>query len=183
MRALVVTCTLIFVLGFSIRIADANQHLLIDVQWQQLGIQNHALSVEEKLNKIQAMTSLIDLQPSASTSVTKTPNEIFGAGVATEAELAFAKWMMLKELGIPAEEFRLVYVNDTKSNESHVWLAWYQNDQTTIITSSDILNAKSQQLGLASNVDVLAVLDPQQVLQSRQFTRTASVNSKGAVFI
>ena len=53
MRALAVLFTLLF----SINLADANQQVLLRVQWQQLALQNSLLSLQEKVDKIQGIAS------------------------------------------------------------------------------------------------------------------------------
>lgn len=178
------TLALIVSLLFSINLADANQQVLLRVQWQQLALQNSVLSLNEKVQKVQAITSLIDIESSSASQVAKTPNQIFQDGIATQAELAFAKWYMLKELGFSADEFRLVYVKNAKENANQVWLAWYQTQQTKIITSTDILDSTSPRIsGANSGIEVLSVLDPSAVLKSRNATRTASLNDQDAVFL
>ncbi len=180
MRLLALITTLLF----SINLADANQQVLLRVQWQQLALQNSVLSLNEKVEKVQAITSLINVDPSIKTQVNKTPNQIFEHGVATEAELAFAKWYMLKELGFSTDEFRLIYVKNAAANSNQVWLAWYQTQQTKIITSTDILDATSPRVsGVNSGIEVLSVLDPNTVFKSRNSTRTASLNNQDSVFL
>lgn len=179
MRALAVLFTLLF----SINLADANQQVLLRVQWQQLALQNSVLSLQEKVDKVQGITSLIEIDKTQSSQVVKTPLQVFEQGQATQAEIAFAKWYMLKELGFPADQFRLVYVKDKQGTGTDVWLAWYQTQQVKIITQSDVLDADSRHFQRNNTLEVMSVVDPQRVLKSRKSTRTANLNKQGAVFL
>ena len=179
MRALAVLFTLLF----SINLADANQQVLLRVQWQQLALQNSLLSLQEKVDKIQGIASLIEIDQQRASQVVKTPLQVFEQGQATQAEIAFAKWYMLKELGVPAEQFRLVYVKDKQATSTEVWLAWYQTQQVKIITQSDVYEGNLDHLRRNRSLEVVSVVDPQLILKSRQSTRTASLQQQGAVFL
>ncbi|GAB3002375.1 hypothetical protein [Psychrosphaera aestuarii] len=170
MRILVVFVTMLF----SISLADANQQALLRVQWQQLSLQNNLLSDAEKLERIQALSSLISLNKNSPTQVVQTPLELFESGEATEAELAFSKWIMAKKLGLPAEQFRLVYVQNKENLSRQVWLAWFGDDQVKLITSSDIIERSSSVKKYQSEVEIISVVDPEHILTSRNNARVTN---------
>ncbi len=168
---------------FSITLADANQQALLRVQWEQLSLQNSILSSNEKIERVQALSSLIKLNNHSPTQVVQTPADVFESGNASEAEVAFAKWVMFKELGFPTDQFRLIYVKNNKDLTNHVWLAWYSDVNLKLITSSDIVENASVLARLNASVDVLAVVDPQQVMQSRAESRSSNLGGNQTLFL
>ena len=54
-----------------------------------------------------------------------TPAESFGSDGGDCEDFAIAKYFALKELGVPLERFRFVYVTATASRELHMILAYY----------------------------------------------------------
>ena len=54
-----------------------------------------------------------------------TPAESVGSGGADCEDYAIAKYFLLKELGVPTERLRLVYVRAARLNQAHMVLAYY----------------------------------------------------------
>jgi hypothetical protein len=179
MRTLVVAITLLF----SISLADANQQALLRVQWKQLEVQNHMLTGKEKLERVQALSTLIKLNNYSPTKVSQTPADIFESGFANEAEIAFSKWVMFKELGLDADQFRLVYVQEKENKNNHVWLAKYDDEKVTLITLNDVVSRDSLVNKFKSEVNVLSVVDPKVVYQHRVTTRSSAVEGQQNGFL
>ncbi len=179
MRSFVVFVTLLF----SISLADANQQALLRVQWQQLEVQNHMLTTVEKMARVQALSTLIKLNNYSPTKVGQTPADIFESGFASEAEIAFSKWVMFKELGLAADQFRLVYVQDKQNKDNHVWLAKYEGEHITLITLNDIVTRSNVVEKFKSEVEVLSIIDPMLVYQHRVNTRSSDVEGQKLSFL
>ena len=170
MRTFVVFVTMLF----TISLADANQQTMLRVQLQQLTLESATLTDVEKVDRIQALSTLINLQDEKQTQLVQSPEQLFQSGYGNEAELAFAKWQMLSDLGLPKEQFRLVYVQDKKDLSRQVWLAWYTADKIKLITSSDVFDRTKTVKRIQSEVDVLSVLNPELVLSNRSHTRSSN---------
>jgi predicted transglutaminase-like cysteine proteinase len=54
-----------------------------------------------------------------------TPAEAVGSGGADCEDYAIAKYFLLKELGVPVAQMRLVYVRAVRLNQAHMVLAYY----------------------------------------------------------
>lgn len=169
MRLIALFITLLF---FSISVADANQHAVLKAQWQLLQSQGAQLNYEQKLEKVQTLTSFVSLNDSHATKLAHSPNQIFESEQATSAEIAYAKWQMLVALGSDPESFRLVYTVDEESNES-VWLAVDQGGAVQLISPSRIISqTEFNKLLLYKQISVVSVVNPTRVLASRDNARS-----------
>ena len=176
--------TFLVTLLFSITLADANQQVLLRVQWQQLELQQQALNPQEKLQRVQDLSAFIALQPDLTTQVEKVPYQVFNTGMANEAELAFAKWVMFINLGYNPNQFRLVYLQQEQSQKNHVWLAMYEPSGGKLITSNQIVDQSELETILITNqLNIISVLDPNQVLNSRQEKRRSRNQEQNMLFL
>jgi len=176
--------TFLATLVFSITLADANQQVLLRVQWQQLELQNAFLNPSEKLQRVQDLSAFIAVQTIDNTHVSKSPFQVFKSGAANEAELAFAKWMMYVNLGFDPEQFRLIYLQQQQTQKSHVWLAMYTSDEPKIITTNQIVDqSELETILLTEKLDIISVMDPNQILNSRINKRHAEDQLQGTMFL
>jgi len=166
--------TFIFIFLFANSLADASQQVLLRVQWQQLALNQETLSRSEKLSRVQDLSAFIALQSDFNTKVGKVPHQVFTSGLASEAELAFTKWVMFTNLGFAPEQFRLVYLQHSPTLTNHVWLAMYDTQGGKIITSNQIVDqSQLESILINDQLQIVSVLDPNQVLNSRMEKRRA----------
>jgi len=176
--------TFLATLIFSITLADANQQVLLRVQWQQLELQNAFLKPHEKLQRVQDLSAFIAVQSMENTHVGKTPYQVFKTGTANEAELAFAKWMMYVDLGFDPEQFRLIYLQQQESQESRVWLAMYDSQDSKIITTNQIVDQDElNTILLTEKLDIISVMDPNLILNSRINKRQTEDQLQDTMFL
>ena len=176
--------TFILTLGFSITLADANQQVLMQVQWQQLSLQADLINNEEKLQRVQDLSAFISLDTQTSTKLAKSPHQVFKTGSANQAELAFSKWLMYTKLGFAPEDFRLIYLQRPKGQATQVWLAYYDGQDAKLITSNQIVDrSRLNSILTASRMEIVSVVDPNQVLHSRLDKRQFAGQSQGMSYL
>jgi hypothetical protein len=166
MRIFILLVSLIY----TINLADADQQGLLRVQWQQLSQLQGSLTDQQKLSRVQSLTSIINVGRTNATNISRDLNDVFQSGLANDAELAYSKWSMLVALGLDANAFRLAYVNVLGSNDV---VLMYQEQSQSFILSRETMASKSDFTAMLanSNGQVVAVIDPTKMHQTRTRSR------------
>jgi hypothetical protein len=169
-------CCASITLCFSIALADASQHALLQVQWNQLEKQSNRLTDTEKFAKVQSITSLIDISHQASTHISRSTSDVFESGEASQAELAMTRWRMLSQLGMNNDQFRLIYLQHRGTSRPSVWLAQYDSKGITAMTSEKMLGSTDLEKVFEQH-EVISVLDPNDILAARLGSRQSNGTS------
>lgn len=156
---------------YTINLADANQQSLLRVQWLQLQSQQAALSDEQKFNLIQSLTATINPSDNNQTRLNQVQYQMLESGVASDAELVYAKWSMLVELGLPEDHFRMVYLNSNSKNK--VVLVYQGTNGARVFSRSHAYDqAEFETLVVGNEWNIVSVINPEKVQLSRTNSRT-----------
>jgi predicted transglutaminase-like cysteine proteinase len=99
-------------------------------EWQQLLITQKTASVTEQLYEINRFFNEIefvdDITHWGYRDYWATPIEFLGTNGGDCEDFTIAKYFSLRELGVPAEKLRLMYVTATRPRQAHMVLAYYE---------------------------------------------------------
>lgn len=122
-----------------------------------LAMDNRQLSVREKLDLVNDSLNEIpwvsDKRNWSQTDYWATPMETLARFGGDCEDIAIAKFMLLRLMGIPAQSLRLGYVKVKSSNEAHMVLVYSDVDNQALILD----NLESLVLSHELRVDLLAV--------------------------
>lgn len=97
--------------------------------WRRTIEESRGLSVEQKLQNVNNffnMLQFVDDQVHwGKNDYWATPIEFLGSGGGDCEDFTIAKYFALRELGVPDEKLRLVYVKALRLNQHHMVLAYY----------------------------------------------------------
>lgn len=166
MRLFILVVSLIY----TINLADASQQALLRLQWSQIEAQKDLMSDNEKYLRVQALSSLFQVDQNNRTDLSQPIAAMISNAKANEAELAYMKWSMLDKLGFTADEFRMFYLHQQGQNV--VALIHYGIEHTAVFTRDQILSEASFMRQYADDWTILSVVDPNTVRFSRTQTRS-----------
>ncbi|MBT1452450.1 transglutaminase-like cysteine peptidase [Glaciecola sp. XM2] len=99
-------------------------------EWQQVLIEHQNAKVDEQLYEINRFFNEIefvdDIKHWGVADYWATPLEFLGTNGGDCEDFTIAKYFSLRELGIPAEKLRLMYVTATRPRQAHMVLAYYE---------------------------------------------------------
>ncbi|TYL49450.1 transglutaminase-like cysteine peptidase [Marinomonas sp. IMCC 4694] len=108
--------------------ASAEKRILA---WRQLVDDSKALPIVEQLTQVNTffnqMDFVDDMKLWGKEDYWATPIEFLGMQAGDCEDFTIAKYFTLRELGVPDEKLRLVYVKALKLNQHHMVLAYYHN--------------------------------------------------------
>lgn len=97
--------------------------------WRKLVDESQSLSIVDKLKKVNdffnQMEFVDDIKLWGKEDYWATPIEFLGMQAGDCEDFTIAKYFTLRELGVPDEKLRLVYVKALKLNQHHMVLAYY----------------------------------------------------------
>ncbi|WP_249344288.1 transglutaminase-like cysteine peptidase [Marinomonas sp. CT5] len=106
--------------------ASAEKRILT---WRRLINESQSLSIVDKLTKVNdffnQMDFVDDMTLWGKEDYWATPIEFLGMQAGDCEDFTIAKYFTLRELGVPDENLRLVYVKALKLNQHHMVLAYY----------------------------------------------------------
>nr|WP_136250268.1 transglutaminase-like cysteine peptidase [Ningiella ruwaisensis] len=113
--------------------------------WQQLLGDAKSDPVEDQLYKVNQFFNQIrfvdDIEHWGEKDYWATPVEFLGTNGGDCEDFTIAKYFSLRELGIPSEKLRLMYVTATRPRQAHMVLAYYETP-TSIPLVLDNINKR-----------------------------------------
>lgn len=110
--------------------------------WQQLLNDSHALPIDEKLYQINNFFNELDfvddIEHWDQDDYWATPVEFLATHGGDCEDFVIAKFFSLKELGVPAEKLRLMYVTATRLRQAHMVLAYYEEPNSVPLVLDNI---------------------------------------------
>ena len=110
--------------------------------WQQLLNDSHALPIDEKLYQINNFFNELDfvddIEHWDQDDYWATPVEFLATHGGDCEDFVIAKFFSLKELGVPAEKLRLMYVTATRIRQAHMVLAYYEEPNSVPLVLDNI---------------------------------------------
>ncbi|NVN56934.1 sulfate adenylyltransferase [bacterium Scap17] len=127
-------------------------------QWQQLLQRLEGAPVRRQLSEVNDFFNRLnftdDLSVWGATDYWATPQEFLGAGAGDCDDFAMAKYLTLRELGVPEDRLRLHYVKALSLNQFHM-VVTYQSANTR---NPDVLdNLNSSILPASERTDLLPI--------------------------
>jgi predicted transglutaminase-like cysteine proteinase len=111
-------------------------------EWQQILIENKSVSVADQLYEINRFFNEIqfvdDITHWGQRDYWATPIEFLGTNGGDCEDFTIAKYFSLRELGIPAEKLRLMYVTATRPRQAHMVLAYYETPSSVPLVLDNI---------------------------------------------
>ncbi|MDO6559189.1 transglutaminase-like cysteine peptidase [Paraglaciecola chathamensis] len=110
--------------------------------WQQLLNTSHTLPIDEKLyqvnNFFNELEFVDDIDHWGKDDYWATPVEFLATEGGDCEDFVIAKYFSLKELGVPAEKLRLMYVTATRLRQAHMVLAYYEEANSVPLVLDNI---------------------------------------------
>lgn len=110
--------------------------------WQQLLNDSHALPIDEKLYRVNNFFNELDFVDDIDhwdqDDYWATPVEFLATHGGDCEDFVIAKFFSLKELGVPAEKLRLMYVTATRLRQAHMVLAYYEEPNSVPLVLDNI---------------------------------------------
>lgn len=110
--------------------------------WQQLLNTSHTLPIDEKLyqvnNFFNELEFIDDIDHWGKDDYWATPVEFLATEGGDCEDFVIAKYFSLKELGVPAEKLRLMYVTATRLRQAHMVLAYYEEPNSVPLVLDNI---------------------------------------------
>ncbi|MGY8898415.1 MAG: transglutaminase-like cysteine peptidase [Paraglaciecola sp.] len=110
--------------------------------WQQLLNTSHTLPIDEKLyqvnNFFNELEFIDDINHWGKDDYWATPVEFLATEGGDCEDFVIAKYFSLKELGVPAEKLRLMYVTATRLRQAHMVLAYYEEPNSVPLVLDNI---------------------------------------------
>lgn len=110
--------------------------------WQQILIENKSASVADQLYEINRFFNEIpfvdDITHWGQRDYWATPIEFLGTNGGDCEDFTIAKYFSLRDLGVPAEKLRLMYVTVTKPRQAHMVLAYYETPNSIPLVLDNI---------------------------------------------
>lgn len=110
--------------------------------WQQLLSTSHNLPIDEKLyqvnNFFNELEFVDDIDHWGKDDYWATPVEFLATEGGDCEDFVIAKYFSLKELGVPAEKLRLMYVTATRLRQAHMVLAYYEEANSVPLVLDNI---------------------------------------------
>ena len=110
--------------------------------WQQLLNTSHTLPIDEKLyqvnNFFNELEFVDDIDHWGKDDYWATPVEFLATEGGDCEDFVIAKYFSLKELGVPAEKLRLMYVTATRLRQAHMVLAYYEEPNSVPLVLDNI---------------------------------------------
>lgn len=110
--------------------------------WQQLLIDSQSLPIDEKLYRVNNFFNKLDFVDDIKhwhkDDYWATPVEFLATHGGDCEDFVIAKYFSLKELGIPAEKLRLMYVTARRLNQAHMVLAYYAETNSVPLVLDNI---------------------------------------------
>jgi predicted transglutaminase-like cysteine proteinase len=110
--------------------------------WQQLLSTSHTLPIDEKLyqvnNFFNELEFVDDIDHWGKDDYWATPVEFLATEGGDCEDFVIAKYFSLKELGVPAEKLRLMYVTATRLRQAHMVLAYYEEPNSVPLVLDNI---------------------------------------------
>lgn len=98
--------------------------------WDALMKDSAGLTLREKLERVNGFFNRLafvdDEQLWGQPDHWATPIEFLGKAAGDCEDFSLAKYFTLRELGVPDDQLRLVYVKSVKLDQAHMVLAWYE---------------------------------------------------------
>ena len=110
--------------------------------WQQLLNTSYTLPIDEKLyqvnNFFNELEFVDDIDHWGKDDYWATPVEFLATEGGDCEDFVIAKYFSLKELGVPAEKLRLMYVTATRIRQAHMVLAYYEEPNSVPLVLDNI---------------------------------------------
>ncbi len=110
--------------------------------WQTLLSENLDLPIDEKLYRVNNFFNELefvdDIDHWGKDDYWATPVEFLATEGGDCEDFVIAKYFSLKELGIPAEKLRLMYVTATRLRQAHMVLAYYEQSNSVPLVLDNI---------------------------------------------
>jgi len=110
--------------------------------WQQILIENKSASVADQLYEINRFFNEIpfvdDITHWGQRDYWATPIEFLGTNGGDCEDFTIAKYFSLRDLGVPTEKLRLMYVTVTKPRQAHMVLAYYETPNSIPLVLDNI---------------------------------------------
>ncbi|GAC05833.1 transglutaminase-like cysteine peptidase [Paraglaciecola chathamensis] len=110
--------------------------------WQQLLNTSYTLPIDEKLyqvnNFFNELEFVDDIDHWGKDDYWATPVEFLATEGGDCEDFVIAKYFSLKELGVPAEKLRLMYVTATRLRQAHMVLAYYEEPNSVPLVLDNI---------------------------------------------
>ncbi len=99
------------------------------LNWQKLMQDNRDKGEADKLSAVNSFFNRLKFRPDSITwdknDYWATPIEAMGKGAADCEDYSIAKYFTLRELGVPDEKLRIMYVKALRLNQAHMVLTYY----------------------------------------------------------
>lgn len=110
--------------------------------WQELLSNNLDIPVDEKLYRVNNFFNELefvdDIKHWGKDDYWATPVEFLASDGGDCEDFVIAKYFSLKELGVPAEKLRLMYVTATRLRQAHMVLAYYEQSNSVPLVLDNI---------------------------------------------
>jgi predicted transglutaminase-like cysteine proteinase len=110
--------------------------------WQTLLSENFDLPIDEKLYRVNNFFNELefvdDIDHWGKDDYWATPVEFLATEGGDCEDFVIAKYFSLKELGVPAEKLRLMYVTATRLRQAHMVLAYYEQSNSVPLVLDNI---------------------------------------------
>lgn len=110
--------------------------------WQTLLSENLDLPIDEKLYRVNNFFNELefvdDIDHWGKDDYWATPVEFLATEGGDCEDFVIAKYFSLKELGVPAEKLRLMYVTATRLRQAHMVLAYYEEPNSVPLVLDNI---------------------------------------------
>jgi len=110
--------------------------------WQTLLSENLDLPIDEKLYRVNnffnGLEFVDDIDHWGKDDYWATPVEFLATEGGDCEDFVIAKYFSLKELGVPAEKLRLMYVTATRLRQAHMVLAYYEQSNSVPLVLDNI---------------------------------------------
>ena len=110
--------------------------------WQTLLSENLDLPIDEKLYRVNNFFNELefvdDIDHWGKDDYWATPVEFLATEGGDCEDFVIAKYFSLKELGVPAEKLRLMYVTATRLRQAHMVLAYYEQSNSVPLVLDNI---------------------------------------------
>ncbi len=110
--------------------------------WQRLMAENRNSSVEDQLFEVNQFFNRIefvdDIKHWGVNDYWATPIEFIATDGGDCEDFSIAKYFSLRELGVPTEKLRLMYVTATRPRQAHMVLAYYETPSAVPLVLDNI---------------------------------------------
>lgn len=111
-------------------------------EWQKVLNENRTSEIDEKLFEINRFFNQVnfvyDMEQWGVNDYWATPIEFLGRNGGDCEDYTIAKYFSLRELGVPADKLRLMYVTVTRPRQAHMVLAYYETPSAVPLVLDNI---------------------------------------------